>query len=50
MTDDEIISFAICLFESQGYPKNSFEMLSYEVSRKFILQAEYLIKRGYHKD
>ena len=46
---DNVIAFAVSIYESQGYPKNSFEMLDRELSRRFILQAEHLIKCGYAK-
>lgn len=46
-TDDQVIAFAISIYESQGYPPNSFEMLDYQLSNKFIKQAHHLIKCGY---
>ena len=46
---DNVIAFAVSIYESQGYPKNSFGMLDRELSRRFILQAEHLIKCGYAK-
>jgi hypothetical protein len=46
---DDVIAFAVSIYESQGYPKNSFEMLDSKLSRRFILQAENLIKCGYAK-
>lgn len=44
---DKIIAFAICLYEADGYPENSFEMLDYVLSHKYCLKAERLMREGY---
>jgi len=44
---DEVIALAICLYEADGYPENSFEMLDYVMSHKYCQKASRLMDDGY---
>lgn len=45
--DDDVIAFAIAIYESQGYPKNSFEMLGHKQAQTYCRRAQELMDKGY---